>query len=178
MYGQSEPGEGFTSALDGAVERDKLLSVRSMTSPTGDPDKVTLFYGEAWSLVNFLVSEYAEAKFAQLYAVFKDGSTTDNALQQVYGFDQEGFEDVWRTSLGLTPRQRVTATPTPATTPFGGSPTPAEPSPTPAEGDASQDQDDDGIPWATVAALGGVGFAFVALSLGGGVIVARRLRRR
>ena len=49
--------------------------------------------------------QYGEEKFAQLYAVFKSGKTTDNALQQVYGFDQEGLEDAWRASLGLAPRE-------------------------------------------------------------------------
>jgi len=172
MYAQSEPGEGFTAALEGAVRRDRLLSVRSMTSPTGDPDKVTLFYGEAWSLVSFLVKEYGEAKFAQLYAVFKEGSTTDKALQQVYGFDQEGLEDAWRASLGLAPRQRATVTPT-------ATATPAQPSPTPAQGNGLQAEgEEDEIPWATAAALGAAGFAFVAVSLGGGVFLARRLRRR
>jgi len=178
MYAQSEPGEGFTSALDGAVDRDRLLSVRSMTSPTGDPDKVTLFYGEAWSLVSFLVDEYGEEKFAQLYAVFKDGSTTDNALQQVYGFDQEGLEDAWRASLGLAPRQRATTTPSPTPTLAQPSPTPAQPSPTPAQNNGSQVDHEDEVPWATAAALGAAGFALVAVSLGGGVFLARRLRRR
>jgi acyl-CoA-binding protein len=174
MYAQSEPGEGFTSTLEGAVDRDRLLSVRSMTSPTGDPDKVTLFYGEAWSLVSFMVEEYGEEKFAQLYAVFKDGSTTDNALQQVYGFDQEGLEDAWRASLGLAPRQRATATPSPTAT--AAQPSPAA-TPTPDNG--SQAGGDGGdVPWATAAALGAAGFAFVAVSLGGGVFLARRLRRR
>jgi len=174
MYGQSEPGEGFTAALDGAVKRDHLMSVRSMTSPTGDPDKVTLFYGEAWSLVSFMVKEYGEEKFAQLYAVFKDGSTTDKALQKVYGFDQEGLEDAWRASLGLAPRQQATATPT-------GTPTASQPSPspTPAQGNGSQAENGgDDTPWATAAALGAAGFALVAVSLGGGVFLARRLRRR
>jgi hypothetical protein len=171
MYGQSEPGEGFTSALEGAIDRDRLLSVRSMTSSTGDPDKITLFYGQAWSLVSFLVKEYGEDKFAQLFAVFKEGSTTDNALQTVYGFDQDGLEDTWRVSLGLEPRQRATVTPTPASTP-------ALPSTTPVQGDGSEASDGDEIPWATAAALGAAGFAFVAVSLGGGVFLARRLRRR
>jgi hypothetical protein len=178
MYAQSEPGEGFTSALDGAVDRDRLLSVRSMTSPTGDPDKVTLFYGEAWSLVSFLVDEYGEAKFAQLYAVFKEGSTTDNALQQVYGFDQDGLEDAWRASLGLAPRQRATVTPTVTPT---ATPTAAQPSPTatPPQSNGSQAEDDgNDVPWATAVALAVAGFAFVAVSLGGGVFLARRLRRR
>ena len=180
MYAQSEPGEGFTSALEGAVDRDRLLSVRSMTSPTGDPDKVTLFYGEAWSLVSFMLEEYGEEKFAQLYAVFEDGSTTDNALQQVYGLDQEGLEDAWRVSLGLAPRQQATATPSPTATPTHPSstatPTPP-PTSTPGNGSLTEVDGDD-IPWATVAALGAAGFAFVAVSLGGSVFLARRLRRR
>jgi len=174
MYGQSEPGEGFTSALEGAVDRDRLMSVRSMTSPTGDPDKVTLFYGEAWGVVSFMVEEYGEEKFAQLYAVFKEGSTTDDALQQVYGFDQDGLEDAWRASLGLAPRQRATVTPTATSTA-------AQPSPTatPAQNNGAQAEDEgDDVPWATAAALGAAGFAFVAVSLGGGVFLARRLRRR
>jgi hypothetical protein len=197
MYAQSEPGGGFTDALERAVDRDQLMSVRSMTSPTGDPDKVTLFYGEAWSLVSFMVKEYGEEKFAQLYAIFKEGSTTDNALQQVYGFDQGGLEDAWRTSLGLAPRQQATVTPTPAATPGQPSPTasptatprgtstPAptasqpSPSPTPAQGSGPEGgSEEDGVPWATAAAMGAAGLALVAASLAGGVFLARRLRRR
>jgi len=120
------------------------------------------------------VKEYGEAKFAQLFAVFKAGSTTDKALQQVYGFDQGGLEDAWRDSLGLAPRQRATATPTPTATP--GLPSPSA---TPTQDNGSQaGSEGDDIPWATAAALGAAGFAFVAVSLGGGVFLARRLRRR
>jgi len=164
------------------VDRDQLMSVRSMTSPTGDPDKVTLFYGEAWSLVSFMVKEYGEEKFAQLYAIFKEGSTTDNALQQVYGFDQGGLEDAWRSSLGLAPRQQTTATPT-ATPRDTSTPAPTaaqpSPSPTPAQGNGPEGgSEDDGVPWATAAAMGAAGLVLVAASLGGGVFLARRLRRR
>jgi len=171
MYAQAEPGEGFTSALEGAVSRDRLLSVRSMTSPTGDPDKISLFYGQAWSLVSFLVKEYGEAKFAQLFAVFKEGSTTDNALQQVYGFDQGGLEDAWRASLGLAPRQQATTTPGPTVTP-------AQSSPTAVQGNGSPENGDDEASWATAAALGAAAFAFVAITLGSGALLVRRLRRR
>ncbi len=175
MYAQSEPGSGFTSALDGAVKRDSLLSVRSMTSPTGDPNKATLFYGEAWSLVSFLVKEHGEGSFAQLYATFKDGSTADKALQKVYGFDQDGLEDAWRASLGLAPRQRTTATPAPDSTSPAGQPSPT---PAPTQGSGSQQASEDTIPWATAAALGAAGLALAAVSLGGGVLLARRWRRR
>jgi hypothetical protein len=173
MYAQSEPGEGFTSALDKAVKRDSLLSVRSMTAPTGDPNKVTLFYGQAWSLVNFLVETYGPAKFAELFATFKEGSTTDKALLKVYGFDQDGLEDAWRATLGLAPRQ--TPATTPAATPTA-TPTSAQPSPTgagPQEGAGENT-----FPWGTAIGLAAAGVALAGVSLVGVGVLAGRLRRR
>jgi len=103
MYAQSEPGEGYTSALDRAIEHDSLLSVRSMTAPPADPSKVALFYGQAWSLVKFLVETYGPERFAELFATIREGTPVDEALLKTYGFDQDGLEDVWRVSLGPPP---------------------------------------------------------------------------
>jgi hypothetical protein len=173
MYAQSEPGEGFTSALDNAVEHDSLLSVRSMTAPTGDPTKVNLFYGEAWSLVDFLIDNYGPAKFAELFATFKEGSTVDNALLKVYGFDQDGLEDAWRASLGLSPRQAPTPTPIPTQgQELGAQPTPAQQTP-PAEGGGGNE-----FPWGTVIGLAAAGAALAGVSLLGAGVVVGRLRRR
>jgi hypothetical protein len=173
MYGQSEPGEGFTSVLEGAVKRDSLLSVRSMTAPTGDPSKVSLFYGQAWSLVNFLIETYGPAEFAELFAIFKEGSTVDKALLSVYGFDQDGLEDAWRASLGLPPRQ------TPATTPTATSAatlTAAQPSPTAAG--PQEGAGEDTFPWGTAIGLAAAGVGLAGVSLLGVGVLAGRLRRR
>ena len=169
MYGQSEPGEGFTSALERAVERDSLLSVRSMTAPTGDASKVTLFYGQAWSLVDFLIETYGPAKFAELYAIFKEGSTVDKALLEVYGFDQGGLEDAWRASLDLPPREG----PTPAAEQE------SEAQPTPAEQTGEEEEaGEDEFPWGTAVGLAVTGAALAGVSLLGVGLVAGRLRRR
>ena len=40
----------------------------------------------------------------QLLNVFKEGSAHDDALLEVYGFDTDGLDDLWRQSLGLEPR--------------------------------------------------------------------------
>ena len=169
MYGQSEPGEGFTSALNNAVERDSLLSVRSMTSPTGDASKVALFYGQAWSLVDFLIETYGPAKFAELYAIFKEGSTADKALLKVYGFDQGGLEDAWRASLGLPPRE----VPTP------GEEQGSEVQPTPAEqtGEVEKAGENE-FPWGTAVGLAVTGAILAGVSLLGVGVLAGRLRRR
>jgi hypothetical protein len=171
MYAQSEPGKGFTSALDNAVERDSLLSVRSMTSPTGDPSKVNLFYGEAWSLVDFLIENYGPAKLAELFATFKEGSTVDKALLKVYGFDQDGLEDAWRASLGLSPRQAPTPTPAEGQE-LGVQPTPAQQTPPAEEGDGDE------FPWGTVIGLAAAGAALAGVSLLGAGVLVGRLRRR
>jgi hypothetical protein len=168
MYGQSEPGEGFTSALDRAVERDSLLSVRSMTAPTGDPSKVGLYYGQAWSLVDFLIEMYGPAKFAELYATFKEGSTVDKALLKVYGFDQGGLEDAWRASLDLPPREGLT----PAEQESEVQPTPGE-----QTGEVEEAAEDE-FPWGTAVGLAVTGAVLAGVSLLGVGVVASRLRRR
>jgi hypothetical protein len=170
MYAQSEPGEGYTSALEKAVERDSLFSVRSMTAPTGDPSKVGLFYGQAWSLVDFLIESYGPEKFAELFAIFKEGSTVDKALLKVYGFDQDGLEEAWRASLGLSPRER----PTPAEEQG------AEVQPTPAgQADAQvEEADGDEFPWGTAIGLAAAGLGLAGVSLLGVALLAGRLRRR
>jgi len=169
MYAQSEPGEGYTSALESGVKRDSLLSIRSMTSPTGDPSKVGLFYGQAWSLVSFLVETHGPAKFAELFATFKEGRTADKALLKVYGFDQDGLEDAWRASLGLSPRER----PTPAEDQE------SEVQPTPAEQTGEvEEAGEDEFPWGTAVGLAVTGAALAGVSLLGVGVVAGRLRRR
>ncbi|MGB3129600.1 MAG: hypothetical protein WBC11_07780, partial [Dehalococcoidia bacterium] len=62
----------------------------------------------------------------QLLNVFKQGSSYDDALLAVYGFDTAGLDNLWRLSLGLEPRQSTpatlpqdTATPEPSTGLFG-----------------------------------------------------------
>jgi len=169
MYAQSEPGEGYTSALERAVKRDSLLSVRSMTAPSGDPSKVGLFYGQAWSLVDFLIESHGPTKFAELFATFKEGSTVDKALLKVYGFDQDGLEDAWRASLGLPPRER----------PIPGEEQESEVQPTPAEqvGEVEEAGQDE-FPWGTAIGLAAAGLGLAGVSLLGAGVLAGRLRRR
>ncbi len=107
VYAQGDAG-GFGAAVEQAIDRGNVFSVRSITSYPGDPDKVNLFYGQSWSLVSFLIDTYGEEKFAQLFAEIKAGNTTDAALQAVYGFDQGGLDAEWRASVGLPPRDDAT----------------------------------------------------------------------
>ena len=93
-------------ALDAAVRGDRLLSVRGMASTPTVVENVELFYGQSAGLVTFLIEEFGEAQFAELFRVFNRGSTVDGALEELYGFNRDGLEDVFRASVGLAPRLR------------------------------------------------------------------------
>ena len=157
VLGQSAPG-GFGSAIEGAISRGNVLSVREVSSYPGDPDKVSLFYGQGWSLVSYLIDEYGEEQFAALFAEVKSGKRIENALQAVYGFGQDGLEDEWRAANGLPPR----VTPAPAD--------PDEP-----DDIAAADEDDGGSSLALALGLA-VAVIAAAVVVGlGGVLLARRL---
>jgi hypothetical protein len=100
-------------ALQDAVRRDALISVRSLSGYTGDPTEVDLFYGEVYSLVEFMLKTYGKEKIAQLLSAVHEGLYQEEALQQVYGFGLDELDRQWRESLGLGPRK----TPIPSTTP-------------------------------------------------------------
>jgi hypothetical protein len=161
VYGEDDPG-GYRDAVEHAIGQGNVLSVRSLSSPAGDPDKVELFYGESWSLVKLLNDTYGQQKFAQLFATIKKGKRIDDALQTVYGFDQDGLEDKWRAANGLPPR------PTPEPTQPAEAATPT----TIRAGSPSQSSDSGRASAGTIAAValgvialaGAVGFAGFTLA--------------
>ncbi len=139
VYSQSEPGPGYGGAIEDGIDRDSLLSLRSMGTQSSDPGTVNLFYGQSWSIVKFLVDTYGQPQFAALFVEFKKGATTDQALQAAYGIDTDTLENDWRMANGLpartasTPTATSTAAPaTPAATftPFTAGSSTASPAPT------------------------------------------------
>jgi hypothetical protein len=143
MYAEGMLPERYQSVLNSAIRRDELISVRSLSSYSGDTSQVTIFYAESWSVAKYLLDTYGKEKMAELLKVFKEGSRYDDALQKVYGFNMDGLDAQWRTSLGVKPRTSPQPTAerrtVPTLVPFGVEPqtlpTPspfAQSSPTPA----------------------------------------------
>jgi hypothetical protein len=104
MYAEGELPAGNRRALESAIQRDQLISVRSLSGYTGDPSQVDLFYGEVYSLVEHLLQAYGQEKMAQLLDSFSEGITQEEGLQRVYGFGLDELDAEWRMSLGLQPR--------------------------------------------------------------------------
>ncbi|MCI0814186.1 MAG: hypothetical protein J4N71_03835, partial [Chloroflexi bacterium] len=111
-----------------------------------------------WSLVSYLIDEYGEEQFAELFAEVKSGKRIEGALEAVYGFGQDGLEDEWRAANDLPPRV-----------------TPAAAEPDQPDDIAPLDEDDGGSSLALVIGLA-IAVMAVATAVGfGGVLLARRI---
>lgn len=100
MYNEGEPSFSLLSRLDEAILEDRLISVRSLCSSfSADPEEAYLSYAESYSLVEYLLANYGQDKMLNLLTLFKEGSTYDEALSQVYGFDVYGLDTRWQETL-------------------------------------------------------------------------------
>jgi len=96
VYNEGTIDVSFSTAVYNAVKSGTLISVRSLDSPfSADSKLASLSYGESFSIVDFLISHYGEDKMLKLLTVFSQGSTYDNALTTVYGFDITGLDTAW-----------------------------------------------------------------------------------
>jgi hypothetical protein len=100
MYNEGELDSVFRSYLAEAIVEDKLISVRSLCSPfSAYSDKASLSYAQSYSLVEYLLDNYGQDKMLNLLAILRQGSTYDEALTEVYGFDIDGLDALWRATL-------------------------------------------------------------------------------
>jgi hypothetical protein len=105
MYAEGDLPANNRQALERAVRADALLSVRSMSSYSGQAGEVDLYYGQAYSIVTFMLDAYGRDKMRELLIVFGEGTRQEDALQRVYGLTLEELDNEWRASLGLGPRR-------------------------------------------------------------------------
>jgi hypothetical protein len=97
MYAEGKPDPYLESVLERAITQHNLISVRSLSSPfSAIPEEAYISYAESQSLIAFLIQNYGGDKMLQLLNLFKEGNTYDDALTQVYGFDQDGLDILWQ----------------------------------------------------------------------------------
>jgi len=97
MYAEGEPTLEYVAYLNKAIVEGSLISVRSLSSPfSAYAEEAVLSYAQSYSLVEFLISNYGQSKMLELLNTFRQGSTYDGALEQVYGFDMDGLDALWR----------------------------------------------------------------------------------
>jgi len=100
MYNEGELDPVFRSYLQEAILEDKLISVRSLCSPfSAETEKARLSYAQSYSLVEYLLDNHGQDRMLELLTILKQGSTYDEALTEVYGFDIDGLDARWRATL-------------------------------------------------------------------------------
>ncbi len=99
-YGNVEPGFSYDIALDFAINTDSLLPITSMPVMPGDPEEVIIFYGQASSLVRYMVLRWGAGAMREMLALHKSGVNIDDALTQVYDRDRLAIENDWRAAIG------------------------------------------------------------------------------
>ncbi|MFQ6029504.1 MAG: peptidase MA family metallohydrolase [Dehalococcoidia bacterium] len=102
-YANVEPSGSYESYLRQAIARGTLRPLRYQGTFSGSPEDIIVGYGQASSVVHYLVDTYGPEKMAELMLAVKRTLDIDEALLQVYGFDQHGLDTEWRTLLGLEP---------------------------------------------------------------------------
>jgi hypothetical protein len=121
-YANVEPSDSYGKYLRRAIEDETLRPLRYQGTFNGSPTDVIVGYGQGSSVVHYMIENYGSDRIAELMLAIKKTLNIDEALLQVYGFDQHGLDTEWRLSLGLEPfpspeeveAQRAAAKPQPA----------------------------------------------------------------
>jgi len=101
MYAEGDLEERFQSVLTSAISGGTLISVQSLCSSfPADPAGAHLAYAESYSIVDFLIQTYGRDKMFELLNIFKEGSSYDDALMEVYSFNTNGLEADWLKYIG------------------------------------------------------------------------------
>jgi hypothetical protein len=117
VYSEGELDTSSQNQLDDAIKDDTLLTLRSLSVGFSEvPDKAYLSYSQSYSVVKHLIETHGQDNMTALLTLLRDGTTTDDALQQTYGFNIEGLENEWRQAVGARP-STVSAQPTAQPTP-------------------------------------------------------------
>jgi len=105
MHTEGSLEAAFADSLSMAIAGNRLISVRSLASPfSAYAEESVLAYAESYSLVDFLITNYGGDKMLELLNTFRQGSSYDGALEEVYGFDMDGLDALWRAYV-TTPTQ-------------------------------------------------------------------------
>jgi hypothetical protein len=117
MVSEGGPDEYGSMLLQKAIDDNELFPLRSLGG--GFPEDATsalLAYAQSYSVVDFLIRKGDASRMRSLLSLLAEGTTVDDALLQLYGFNVDGLDAAWRDSVGAEPlgqeETAPTATPT------------------------------------------------------------------
>ena len=102
-YGNIDSTDDYASALRYGIYTRRIKPLWFLRTFGGTPDDIIIAYGQARSVVQYMISRYGEGSITELFVSLRDTRDIDQALLQVYGFDQHGLDSQWRMAVGLEP---------------------------------------------------------------------------
>lgn len=134
-YGNLDPGLSYVRYLEWAIDTDRVVPIVYLDSFPADPNLTIVAYGEARSIVDFMITTWGEEKIATLLTRFGGGTPFRQAMLEVYGFDTQELDTRWRKWVGAKPFEPA---PTPAPSPTPAATETPEPTPTPEPTEVAQ----------------------------------------
>lgn len=102
-YGNIDPTDDYDAALRYGVFTRRIKPLWYQGAFGGTPEDIIIAYGQARSVVAYMINTYGEERMASLFPVLRRTLDIDAALLEVYGMDQFGLDSAWREFLGLEP---------------------------------------------------------------------------
>jgi hypothetical protein len=113
MVSQGGPDERSMEQFQDAVDRNRIFPLRSLGGNfPEDEDLANLAYAQSYSVVDFLLHRGDAERMRSFLRQLGDGATADDALMQVYGFNIDGLDSAWRSSVGAQPLPAEALAPT------------------------------------------------------------------
>ncbi len=100
MYSEEASHNGERALLRRAVQQGELLSLAQISGGfPPDPEAANLSYAESLSTVEFILHRYGVETVPTLLRAFKEGNTTDEAIDRAFGLSLGEFELEWKEYL-------------------------------------------------------------------------------
>ena len=96
-----------SATVRSAARAGRLLSLKNMGAVPGRSRDISLFYAQAWSVVDYMMDTYGTERISVLIGTLNMGKRIDEALPLVYGLSVDELDQEWRNDLlGVTPVAR------------------------------------------------------------------------
>jgi hypothetical protein len=102
-FGNVDPSLSYVRYLEWAVDTGRTTPFESLTVFPGDPNLNLVAYGQAKSVVEFMVLEFGRDKMTELMATVNGGIPFERALRLTYGMSTRELDELWRTEVGAAP---------------------------------------------------------------------------
>jgi hypothetical protein len=96
----------YERIMEDAIDQDSVFALRSLGGDFPyDAQEARLAYVQSQSFVDYLMTLQGTEGLSAVLAAFRESGSTDRALEEAFGFDQEGLDRRWREWIGLPVRE-------------------------------------------------------------------------